>query len=282
LRRTPSGALCGNIAARTRVDALGQPPSATRPRPRRHRQPPSSDGKCPRNRSLSTRIRSTDLGRRNGNGTRETASATSLGPSDPSVLQTPVRRAMWPWFRPRPRRDTRPGRNPGPRTGAKNPCDPSGAKPAPSGTGKVSGTRVDGSHCLRTTAESDAPVWTEPSAFGRRRNFRQPALEDIRVLGHGRKPVRSRRPKPASSDKGGGKRTGDLRVLCRLGLRPSLGRPRSKWAFGPGWEADPSSAGVLGPLKGMVLQPPSGGGRGFRMGQPQRLAAAVRKGARCH
>lgn len=128
-----------------------------------------------------------------------------------------------------------------------NRCTPSGASPAPSGVGGTSGN----------------------------------TLEDIRVFGHGRIPVRSRRLKSASSDNGGGKRTGDLRVLCRFGIRPSLGCPRSKRAFGPGWEADSSSSSVLGPLKGMVLQPPSGNSRGFRVGQPQRLAAAVHKGVKC-
>jgi hypothetical protein len=153
--------------------AFGRPFQTIRLRSCRQRQPPSSDGKCPRIRSLSTRIRSTGFGWRNGQGTRETASAAFLGPSDPPDLLTPVRRPMPPWFRLRPRRDASTGRNPGPRTGAETRA-----------TRPEQNQRLRAQEELRATASEETcvfgqrrkpmhPVWSNTSAFGYRRNFRQ-------------------------------------------------------------------------------------------------------------
>jgi hypothetical protein len=281
LRRTPSGALCGNIAARIRTASLRATvpdntasvvsSTATSVLGRK-----MSQDQVPFDPNSLHRLRLEEWTRDEGDGFGRLLGAIGpAGPFDPGqkahAALVSAKAAARCQYGKKPRSSDRSG----------DPCDPSGAKPAPSGAGRTSGNRFGRNLRLRTKAETDAPRLEQYQCFRVQEELQAIVLADIRVLGHGRKPARSRRPKPASSDKGGGKRTGDLRVLCRLGLRPSLGCPRSKRALGLGWEADPSSSEVFGPLKGMVLQPLSGGRRGFRMGQPQRLAAAVHKGVTC-
>jgi hypothetical protein len=281
LRRTPSGALCGNIAARIRSASFRA--NVPDNKASAASSPATSvlvteifQDQVPFDPNPLHRLRPEEWTRDEGDGFGRLLGAIGpAGPFDPgqkahAALVSARAAARYPCGK-KPRSSDRSGK----------PCDPSGARPAPSGAGGVSGNRIDGNQRLRTTAETDAPRLEQDQRLRVPEELQAIVLEDIHVFGHGWTPVRSRRQKPASSDNGGGKRTGELRVLCRFVLRPSLGCPRSKRAFGLGWEADPSSSSVLGPLKGMVLQPPPGGRRGFRVGQPQRLAAAVHKGFTC-
>ena len=281
MRRTPSGALCGNIAARIRNASLranvsdNKASAASSPATSVLGRKISQD-QVPFEPNPLHWLRPEEWTRDEGDGFGRLLGAIGpAGPFDPgqkahAALVSAMAAARCQYGK-KPRSSDRRG----------NPCDPFGAKPAPSGAGRTPGNRFGRNQRPRTKAETDAPRLEQDQRLRAPEELQATALGKIRVFGHGMEPVRSRRLKPASSDKGGGKRTGDLRVLCRLGLRPSLGCPRSKWALGLGWEADPSSSSVLGPLKGMVLQPPSGGRRGFRVGQPPRLAAAVHKSVRC-